>query len=378
MLREWVSAFAQSVWVGPGNKWTWLVGGLLKPLSAVYGGIQRIRRALYRAGFFPQRRLPSGVISVGALRVGGSGKTPFVLWCCGRLAEKGVRPAILTRGYRRRSSMGTQILLHEQIGRWNPVETGDEPYLLAKSLPGVPVVVDPDRYRGAYAVLDRRPVDVFVLDDGFQHLRLARDCDIVLIGDEMEEQALSCLPAGPLREPPGALQHAQALVRFSGAGPAPPSSEGSRALKGPLSMSTSPLFCAEIRPIGFFTLDGQGPVDASFLRGKEVLAFCGIGRPESFWLTLERMGIQVVLRESFPDHHGYAWKDFRRILRGLGASRWAVTTEKDAVKIARFPWPPGRMLFLRVAVQMHDEERFWQVVFGCLGRPPDAEKSGRG
>jgi len=374
MLREWGAAFAQSVWARPDRMRTWLVG-LLKPLSGAYGAIQWIRRALYRRGVLRQRRLPCGVISVGALRVGGSGKTPFVLWCTRRLAEKGFRPAILTRGYRRRSSVTPQILLHDQIERLDPVETGDEPYLLARSLPGVPVVVDPDRYRGACAILDRRPVDVFVLDDGFQHLRLARDCDIVLIGSEPEELAALCLPAGPLREPPGALQYAQALVRFSGAGPFP-DSEGSRTFEASCSMSTPPLFSAEIRPIGFFTLDGQGPLDASFLREKEVLAFCGIGRPESFWLTLERMGIQVALRESFPDHHRYAWKDFRRILGRLGASQWAVTTEKDAVKIAHFPWPSGRMLFLRIGVQMHEEERFWQILFACLGRPQGGEKSG--
>lgn len=365
MLRERIGAFLERTW-GLSNEERTGLFVLLRPLSSAYGAIQRIRRALYRTGLLGQRKLPCPVVSVGALRVGGSGKTPFALWLCQRLAEKGWRPAVLTRGYGRRPSPGTQILLHDQIETEDPLETGDEPYLLARSLPDVPVVVDANRYRGGCKALARQNVDVFVLDDGFQHLRLARDCDIVLIGSEMERPGPLCLPAGPLREPPHALRDAQVLVYFS---------DVSREQSLPASWtpdtrtlpSCATLLHAVLRPAGLFTLEGKGPLDASTLRGEGVYAFCAIGRPESFWRTLERMGIDVSHRETFPDHHPYSVEDFRRILRQLGLSRRAVTTEKDAVKIARFPWPPERILSLRITVQVHEEERFWQVLSHRLG-----------
>lgn len=373
MLRDRVAIHLQRIWELSHEERTGSFV-LLESFSNVYGAIQRMRRGLYRAGLLRQRPLPCAVVSVGALRVGGAGKTPFALWLSRRLAETGWRPAVLSRGYRRHSSEGTQILLHDHIEALDPLQTGDEPYLLAKSLPGVPVVVDANRFRGAWAALDRHKVNVFVLDDGFQHLRLARDCDVVLIGSELERPKPLCLPAGPLREPPDALQDAQVLVRFSGSGQGQEVGVG-RAHEDSIPLPDVPLLRARLRPAGVFTLDGRGPLDDGRFRREAVFAFCGVGRPEMFWLTLQQMNIAVAHRESFPDHHSYRPEDFRRILSQLGPSQCAVTTEKDAVKIARFPWPAERVFYVRVTIEMEEEERFWQILSPKLRRNQGREMS---
>lgn len=373
MLRDRVAAHLQRIWELSHEERTGPVV-LLEAFSSAYGAIQRMRRGLYRTGLLRQHTLPCAVVSVGALRVGGAGKTPFALWLARRLVERGWRPAVLSRGYRRLSSKGTQILLQDRIETLDPLQTGDEPYLLARSLPGVPVVVDANRFRGALAALDRYQVNVFVLDDGFQHLRLARDCDVVLIGSELESPKPLCLPAGPLREPPQALQDAQVLVRFSESGQGQEVGAG-RAQETSVPLPSAPVLHARLRPAGVFTLDGRGPLDDSRFRREAVLAFCGTARPESFWLTLEQVGIEVGHREPFADHHSYRPEDFRRILSQLGPSQCAVTTEKDAVKIARFPWPAERVFYLRVTIELEEEERFWQILSPKLCRYQDREVS---
>jgi len=338
---------------------------LLAPASWLYGCVLRLRRWAFRAGCLPSRRLSSKVLSVGGIRVGGTGKTPFVIWLAAALRDRGYRVAVLTRGYARRNTRDTQIVLHEELDRWDPLDCGDEPYLLARSLRGVPVVVDSDRYRGGSIAQRRFPVDLFLLDDGFQHRRLARDCDIVLLTGEEGEAGASCLPKGPLREPISALRDAHALVRMHGL-----PTDAAPGLHHPAAdlqpRPEIPCFRAGLRRAGFFSLPEQKLVHPSSLEGAGVLAFCGIARPQSFWSVLESAGLGIVARRAFPDHHRYGEHDFQDLSRALSTAQWAVTTEKDAVKISRFPWPAGRVLFLRMEVLLEDEELFWTFLLERL------------
>lgn len=332
---------------------------LLAPLSFFYGLTVGLRRRLYRKGILRKRRVASPVISVGGLRVGGSGKTPFALWLARRLSEQGSRVVLLTRGYGRRKKQGTILLTRNTLPEWSPVDCGDEPYLLAQSLPDVPVAVDGDRYRAASLAEEKFSPDLFVMDDGFQHLRLARDFDIVLVPEDEDLYPTACLPRGPLREPPAALKDADVVVRISSPGDA----QGvRRATDGrwrrPLEAGV-PVHTARVVPRGLYRLEDRGEVDPKDLAGRRVAAFCGIARPTAFWKTLDGIGLKIECRRHFPDHHPYTEQDHEDLLRLLSVSDCAVTTEKDAVKISRYRWPAGKIFFLRLDLVLDEERAFW-------------------
>jgi len=333
---------------------------LLTPPSLLYGGVQRLRRWLYRKGILPQRRLPVPVVSIGGLRVGGVGKTPFTQWVAKGLRDRGVRVAVLTRGYGRKQKGGTQILIHSERDRWSPEDCGDEPYQMAGALPDVPVAVNGNRYEGARDIMAKRPVDLFLLDDGFQHRQLARDLDVVMIpGDSRCFTA--CLPKGPLREPESALQDADVLIRT---GMSPSEQQGTdlkrEGAKDP--EASKPVFRVLFKPGDLFTVGEQQHVDPGLLQGARILAFCGIARPALFWSTLEAKGLKITSRMAFPDHCPYSEDEYGKILQGLSGMDWALTTEKDAGKIARFDWPGKNVLFLRLDTVLEAEERFWQML----------------
>jgi tetraacyldisaccharide 4'-kinase len=332
---------------------------LLAPLSVLYALVLRVRRLLYRKGILPKKRVDAPVISIGGVRVGGSGKTPFAQWMARRLSERGRRVVLLTRGYGRSKKHGTILLTHDALDKWNPAECGDEPYLLAQSLPDVPVAVDGDRYRAARLAEETFSPDLFLMDDGFQHLRLARGYDIVLVPEDELLSGMACLPRGPLREPPSALKEADVLVCVSPDGRKErgwwvSDERWWRALERDI-----PVHSAEVVPAGLHKLEDWRQVDSRGLGGRRITAFCGIARPNVFWETLDGMGLKLALRRDFPDHHPYSEQDHQDLLGLLEVSDFVVTTEKDAVKIRRFRWPEGKVLFLRLDLILEDERTFW-------------------
>jgi tetraacyldisaccharide 4'-kinase len=249
---------------------TWI---LLKPVELLYRGINRLRRALYRAGTLRSKRLPVPVISVGGIAAGGSGKTPAVITIAGALAERGFRVGVLTRGYGRSGGGGAVTSL-------DPQRYGDEPVLIKKHLPNVDVIVGSNRYANAVQ-LDNT---IFVLDDGFQHLQLHRDLDVVIENPH----------ARFLREGRSALRHADVVLL--------------RQLQ------------VEIPPS---------------LRGKRVFAFAGLADNSQFFDCLRDAGLEIAGTRSFGDHYRYHRADVEAIKRAahhMGAEAIA-TTEKDAVKI---------------------------------------------
>jgi tetraacyldisaccharide 4'-kinase len=301
---------------------------LLLPLSPLYAAAVKARAAAYARGWLPSHRLGLPVVSVGNLSLGGTGKTPTVIALVRDLARRGRRPAVLTRGYRRSSAVPA-VVVGPDPGR--PVETiGDEPAELARRLPGVPIVVDADRVRGGGTAI-ALGADIVVLDDGFQHLRLERDLDLVLVdaGDPWGGGRLP--PRGRLREPLAALARASAVLVTKVPEDHGPVVEPVRAAVE-AHAGAIPVLAARLRLSRVRTAKGWQPADA--LAGRRLFAFAGVGRPGAFAALLEEAGVELAGSRWFPDHHRYTAAE-RESLAAAAAVAGAtlVTTGKDAVKL---------------------------------------------
>jgi tetraacyldisaccharide 4'-kinase len=292
----------------------------LLPASLAYGAAVRVRNALYDAGWLGIERVPARVFSVGNLTVGGTGKTPAALWLAHALVRRGRRVALVARGYGKRRP-GVVVVGMEGAPLVSADDGGDEAVMLARRFAG-PVLTGERRADAARAACARFGVDTIVLDDGFQHRRLAREADLVLLADDPAGRRL--LPAGTRREPLGALHRARAaLVVGEGDAAWPPLPAG------------MPRFLGRLRPQALVHAAGETWRGESLavLAGTSVVAVAGIARPERFVATLERCGARVAERLFFPDHHAYDAADVAAIARMASHAR-VLTTEKDLVKLA--------------------------------------------
>ncbi len=307
---------------------------LLRPLSAVYAAVISRRNRRYDRGIAVQRAARP-VISVGNLTTGGTGKTPMVMEIVRRLIAAGRRPAILTRGYR--STHGRE---------------SDEALELRLSLPQTPVVVQPDRVAGAAIAVRDHAADCLVLDDGFQHRRLHRDLDIVLIDALDPWGGGLLLPAGRLREPLSALRRAQlAIVTRANQADAATISR----IRGRVAdAATTPVLLADVVP----DMAAHGP-GTSLAPGATVLAVCAIGNPHTFLATLRAIGAVVRDARNYPDHHAYSPADCQaiRLAAQRCGARVVAVTRKDWVKLAPI-WPADGVPLAAVAVrtQLRDED----------------------
>ncbi len=302
---------------------------LFMPIAPLYRGAVAVRQSAYRRGWLRSSKLPVPVISVGNLTFGGTGKTPMVVALVRDLVRLGHHPAVLTRGYRRQDDR--QAVVMGPNPRQRADEVGDEPLELARRLPGVPVVVDADRERGGMEAV-RLGADVVVLDDGFQHLRLDRDLDVVLVdaGDPWGGGRLP--PLGRLREPVAALLRADAVVITKVPSDWRPVVAGIEAEIERIAPALQ-VFVSRLRPSRVRRPDGEW-VDPEELRGRRVYAFAGLGRPEGFAESLGGAEAEVVGRRWYPDHHTYSEHDLAEVLAAAeAADAIPVTTAKDAVKL---------------------------------------------
>jgi tetraacyldisaccharide 4'-kinase len=302
---------------------------LLLPLAPIYRGAVTARAAAYRRGWRRQGRLDIPVISIGNLTFGGTGKTPTVIALARDLVRMGRRPAVLTRGYKRLDDQQQVVMGPDP--RQSVVEVGDEPLEMAHRLPGVPVVVDADRVRGG-AEAQRLGADVVLLDDGFQHLRLERDLDVVVIdaGDPWGGGRLP--PLGRLREPITALARADAVVITKVPSEwRPVVGEIERELEGVAPKLQ--VYVSRLRPSRVRVPD-RGWEEPKVLEGRRVFAFAAIGRPAGFEATLRDAGADIAGTSWFPDHHSYTDLELSEVVeRASAASAVPVTTAKDAVKL---------------------------------------------
>ena len=309
-------------------------------MSTAFRFLVQARDKLYRAGILPSLRLNHPVISVGNLTLGGTGKTPLVIALAEGLRDRGFRPVILSRGYRRTSR---EVLAASSVGsQWEKV--GDEPALMTQRLGNVSVVVGADRYRAGLFAERKELGDIFVLDDGFQHRRLQRDFDIVTVDPIEWAAGEMLLPTGRWREPKSAIgrAHVACIQKVQGI---------------PVPQLPIPSFLVETKVDGIYKKDAPVPLET--LKGRAVTAFAGIAKPERFFATLESLGIHPIRSLRFRDHHRYS----RRDIENLGGEI-LITTEKDAVRlegsgIADF-------LYLRISANIPDFDRLMDIIIGRL------------
>ncbi len=310
-------------------------------MSSLYSFVTAFRNQLYDRELLVARHLGRPVVSVGNISVGGSGKTPFVIALGELLQARGIAFDVLSRGYGRRSK-GVRVV--DPAGL--PEEFGDEPLLIARRLKA-PVVVGEDRYAAGLTAERQFGIQLHLLDDGFQHRRLARDFDIVLVTAEDVRDRL--LPRGRLREPLSALRRADAVVLMSGADPQafPVAGPFWRARRGILPKDVPP------RPV----------------------AFCGIARPKNFFLQLTKAGIEPAAEAVFRDHHRYTRDDIHDLLHLAQKSDAGgfVTTEKDAVNLGGYFSSLNPLAVIPVKLELVDGQVALDVMLSAIsqrrGRP---------
>ncbi len=317
----------------------------LAPLGLVLGGAAAVRARLYARGVLARERLAGPVISVGNLGVGGRGKTPAVVRIAALLREAGHPVAVLSRGYGG-SFRGEALVVSEGQGPLAGAdEAGDEPVMLARALPGVVVAVGRDRAAAGRAVEARFGRRVHVLDDGFQHMRLARDLDVLCL--DAADLADRPMPAGSLREFPSARARADLLLVTGGAG-----------------ASDGRTFAARREAEGFFTLAG-----AARARPPRAVLLSGIARPERFAADVRAAGVEVLAHLAFRDHHPFTPAEVARAVdtaRRAGATA-VVTTEKDGVRLpAGLPEDAAPIAVFRIRLALDDEAGFRRRVLAAV------------
>jgi tetraacyldisaccharide 4'-kinase len=357
---------------------------LLEGLSVLYGLGVRMRLWLYRKRILQTGTLPCKVISIGNLTVGGTGKTPMAIMLACRLQRYGYRVAVVSRGYRGRLEKKGAVVSDGRTLRCDARAAGDEPYLVACRTRAVPVVIGRDRFRSGLLACSEFQPDVLLLDDAFQHLRLARDLNLVLLDYQLSFGNRRLLPRGPLREPIAELARGDAfiLTRTPADAAAAPSAN---AVELKRRFPTRPIFSAHHVPFAQrVPKDTLVPADSlsAYLSAEElarlnrqpVVAFCGIARNHEFLQTIAQMGFAIAAAMTFSDHHRYTHKDAAAIadaVRRNGATL-LMTTDKDHARIDRlFAWPVD-LLVVGVRISFGaDEAVFDQFLRKRLGMTSD-------
>jgi tetraacyldisaccharide 4'-kinase len=334
----------RAVWERKGlsGKLLWLV---LLPLSKLYSAAVQVRNFLFDQGVLKSHRLPRPVVSVGNLTVGGTGKTPTCLWLSRELAMRGLKVGILSRGYRRQEKRPVVLQLTDQ----NPVsldlagelaKAGDEPLMMA-GIYRQTIGIGANRAAAAAELLRRQDVDLFLLDDGFQHRRIKREVDVLLLG---QDSSGSVLPAGPFREPRRNFRRADFLLDTGGNGD----------WAAVISHAAPNLFNASMQPVCLVGFSNQGSREfpLTLLYRSKILAVTGIADPRGLYRLIHEWEGEIVETLEFPDHYSYTARDWQQISRMARLVDLIITTEKDILKLACFPFAKDKLLALRVAMEV--------------------------
>jgi tetraacyldisaccharide 4'-kinase len=335
---------------------------MLAPFGVVYGAVSEARAALYRTGALRSYKIEAPVISVGNITTGGSGKTPLVEWIARSAAREGRHPCVLTRGYGRVDPQRRVVVSDGESILSNAREGGDEPFLLAEKLLGTAAVIsDRDRVAAARWALENLRSDLFLLDDGFQHLRIKRNLDIVTLdatnpfgeGDGKGRM----LPRGRLREPIAALARADCIIitRADMIDDANALRAQMQALTGVRKILFARAQTTAVHPLS--SSEKESPSNVNDSLPQPVAAFCALGNPQAFFAHLARSKYQLSYTRSFRDHHVYTQEDVDALVRegAQNGARTLMTTAKDAVKLRalHFALP---CYVIEIAVEFNDEE----------------------
>jgi tetraacyldisaccharide 4'-kinase len=327
------------------GKFLWVI---FLPTSFLYRLAVQLRNQFFEWGWLKSARLPRPVISVGNLTVGGTGKTPTCLWLARELQQRGFKVGILSRGYRRQERRAV-VLQPESDNSPVPekdndlIRAGDEPLMMAR-LYGQNVGVCKDRSEGAARLLQSADVDVFLLDDGFQHRRVKRDIDLLLLGSEYSGWLL---PVGPFREPRRNLRRADFLLDTG------TSSEWQRVVP---KKRRSAVYRAGLRPVSLIGFNSHRLKEypLTLLYRSKILTVTGVADPSGLYRLIYECDGEIVSTLEFPDHHLYTTADWQEINRVGRLVDLIITTEKDILKLQRFPFAKDKLLALRVAMTVEN------------------------
>jgi tetraacyldisaccharide 4'-kinase len=315
----------------------------LWPLAPLYGLASSIRNRFYDGGILRVHRLPVPVLSVGNLTVGGTGKTPLVMWLVERALRRGRRPGVLARGYRR--VPGARL--------------NDEGEMLERRFPGLLQVQDPDRVRGGRRLVELG-ADLVILDDGFQHRRLHRDRDVVCLDGRQPFADGTLLPAGDLREPRSGLRRASMCLITRAAGLTDEELRARTTWLWQISGRELPVFATEHRPVDLLLQPEGESRPAADLRSRRVVLLSGIARPESFEDTVRGLGAEIVRHLRYPDHHRFRAAELAHAVQlAKEVSAQLLVTEKDDARLQGQP-----------------ERAVLRCELSFLGAEPDAEQWG--
>jgi tetraacyldisaccharide 4'-kinase len=295
-----------------------------------------------------RRPAPVLTVSVGNLTVGGTSKTPFTLFLARRLQSHGLRVGIVSRGYgRARTKEPAELVADGGVLKVALEDAGDEPAMMAKSFSG-PIAVARRRLDGVELLSKLGPLDAVILDDGFQHLGMSRDVDLLLVSNERGFGNGWMLPAGPMRESIRAAGRADAIIVMSSGG-------GASAIR-PSQMkklTAHTVLHASVRPRALLIAEnGEWRETPLGLGGRRVLAVCGLADPSAFYAMLRELDAELVGVFEYPDHHAYTNADWQAIVNAMRDTDLVITTEKDLVKLERFPFPRDSLYALRLEVTM--------------------------
>jgi tetraacyldisaccharide 4'-kinase len=355
---------------------------MLAPLGVAYGAAGSARRALYRAGVLKVERVAAPVVSVGNITAGGTGKTPLVEWLARAAAREGRRVCILTRGYGREGARRRVVVSDGERVLAGAREGGDEPRLLAESLRGLPVAVVSDANRVAAAAWASQHLrsEVFILDDGFQHLRIERDLNILTLDATDPWGGGRLLPHGRLREPLGEMRRADLIVitRAEVCGDLEALRARAASLSGGRPVLVARTATLRIAPLATTTAtataasahetnDSPQSLDAGI--PQPLAAFCAIGNPQAFYAHARGQGLTLNYTRAYTDHHAYTQRDVDDCVREAvrHGARALLTTAKDAVKLRALDFALPCYV-LEVALEFDDEQKMRAVLNECISR----------
>jgi tetraacyldisaccharide 4'-kinase len=359
-MERWHEVVKKQWEIEPKDKGPSRLDVFLRFASSLYGLGVKLR--LFSSLYLKKRSLPGFVVSVGNLTVGGTGKTPATRMLAEWASREGHRVAVLSRGYGRRYENKTLEVSDVNGILTGPEEAGDEPYLLANNLPGVPVILSKKRYKAGRLAHSKYDTDIFILDDGFQHVSLERDLDLVLLDASNPFGNEQLLPGGPLREPVDHLDRADAFMLTRSREQS--STEKSIALLKD-KFPDKPVFQSEHIPDSVIIPNKNEIHPPGFLEGKRVVAFAGIAAPDRFRETIIDLGAEPVFFKAFGDHHSFRTVDLLKLMSQKESLKadCLLTTEKDWVRIEGplTEYPDLSYLTIRLVLKS-DENRFFQLI----------------
>ena len=374
----------ETVMTGNNDHDDFFLGNFLSMASKIYGGAVKLRHKLYQKGVVKSRRLPCRVISVGNLSVGGTGKTPMTIYLAKLIQDLGKKAVVVSRGYKGRAEKAGGIVSDGKVLLMGPENAGDEPYMMAANLKNVPVIVGKNRFEaGMLAVRTFKP-DVLVLDDAFQHLKLGRDLDLVLLDFRRPFGNGHILPRGIMREPVSALSRADALILTRSDDVRLDAKKAIHSLKNRSSTGDKPVFRAFHVPYVHNVIKGKTRISGKkthspstesleFLKGRKAFVFSGLADNDDFHRTVRDLDCVVSGCMEFPDHHSYSGVDIENIIQSARQANadCLVTTEKDYVRISYRNTYPVDLVVLGINIAFGDENHafhtFIQSRLNCNG-----------